>query len=186
MAKSSLPFVKRVWTSFLASSGLEPTLIPHLQIIDATPGRVFMELNVEKPHTVRNPILVSSPGNRLSILHGGTIASIVDLAGSLAIASRGMFATGVSTDLNVTYLSSGGAVGEKIYIESRCHKMGRSLAFTTISFFKDARNSVPASHSHPWHSGQPAHRELFARGTHTKYIANALKDPQNELEKYRH
>ena len=57
--------------------------------------------------------------NRLNILHGGTIASmgtlstkelnehgprlifsLVDLGGSLAVASRGLFATGVSTDLN--------------------------------------------------------------------------------------
>ena len=38
--------------------------------------------------------------NRLSIIHGGTIASMVDLGGSLAVASRGLYATGVSTDLN--------------------------------------------------------------------------------------
>jgi acyl-coenzyme A thioesterase 13 len=61
---------------------------------------------------------------------------MVDLGGSLAVASRGLFATGVSTDLNgttvvlffiiqnckytdfnirvVTYLSSGGKIGDKI------------------------------------------------------------------------
>ena len=38
--------------------------------------------------------------NRLNIIHGGTIASMVDLGGSLAVASRGLYATGVSTDLN--------------------------------------------------------------------------------------
>lgn len=38
--------------------------------------------------------------NRLGILHGGTIASMVDLGGSLAVASTGLYATGVSTDLN--------------------------------------------------------------------------------------
>lgn len=48
-------------------------------------------------------------------LHGGTIAAIVDLGGSLAVASKGLFATGVSTDLNVTYMSSGG-------IEGKCAK----------------------------------------------------------------
>jgi acyl-coenzyme A thioesterase PaaI-like protein len=37
--------------------------------------------------------------NRLKILHGGTIASLVDLGGSLAVASKGHYATGVSTDL---------------------------------------------------------------------------------------
>jgi hypothetical protein len=40
------------------------------------------------------------PQNRLNILHGGTLACMVDLGGSLAVASRGLFATGVSTDLS--------------------------------------------------------------------------------------
>lgn len=60
--------------------------------------------------------------------------ALVDLGGSLAVASRGLFATGVSTDLNgkfiksvshptslfliqsslVTYLNSGGKVGDRI------------------------------------------------------------------------
>lgn len=40
--------------------------------------------------------------NRLNILHGGTIASMVDLGGSLAVASMGLYSTGVSTDLNGT------------------------------------------------------------------------------------
>lgn len=68
-------------------------------------------LDIEKMHT-----------NRLNILHGGTIASMVDLGGSLAVASRGLFSTGVSTDLNVTYLSSGGKVGDMIKAEVTCDK----------------------------------------------------------------
>lgn len=46
----------------------------------------------------------------------------VDLGGSLAVASRGLFATGVSTDLNVTYLSSGGKIGDLIKAEVTCDK----------------------------------------------------------------
>jgi hypothetical protein len=60
--------------------------------------------------------------NRLDILHGGTIASMVDLGGSLAVASRGLFSTGVSTDLSVTYLSSGGKIGDLIRAEVSCDK----------------------------------------------------------------
>lgn len=48
------------------------------------------------------PFIDELPQNRLKILHGGTIASLVDLGGSLAVASMGLFATGVSTDLNGT------------------------------------------------------------------------------------
>jgi acyl-coenzyme A thioesterase 13 len=98
-------------------------------VTSAVPGRVKFELDIQKEHT-----------NRLNILHGGTIASMgnstpflhrayhmltpsaVDLGGSLAVASRGLFATGVSTDLNVTYLSSGGKIGELIKAEVTCDK----------------------------------------------------------------
>ncbi|KAJ8103125.1 HotDog domain-containing protein [Lipomyces tetrasporus] len=153
--KSALPFVQRVWSSFLMTSGLEPTLIPRLKLVDAVPGHVKLELTIEKSHT-----------NRLEILHGGTVASLADLAGSLAVSSRGMFSTGVSTDLNVTYISSGGKIGDKIFIESKCHKLGRSLAFTTVEFYKSQKY------------------ELFARGTHTKYVAAAMKDENNRLEEY--
>ncbi|BAE65428.1 unnamed protein product [Aspergillus oryzae RIB40] len=79
-----------------------------LRVTAAKPGLVNFELDIQKEHT-----------NRLNILHGGTIASMVDLGGSLAVASRGLFATGVSTDLNVTYLSSGGKVGDKILASAK-------------------------------------------------------------------
>ena len=47
---------------------------------------------------------------------------VVDLGGSLAVASRGLFATGVSTDLSVTYLNSGGKVGDTIKAIVTCDK----------------------------------------------------------------
>lgn len=63
----------------------------------------------------------------------------VDLGGSLAVASRGLYATGVSTDLNgelswnpanaesdqvslVTYLNSGGQVGDVLNAVVKCDK----------------------------------------------------------------
>ena len=74
---------------------------------------------------------------------------MVDLGGSLAVASKGLFATGVSTDLSVTYLNSGGTIGDKILAEASCDKFGKTLAFTTITF-KNKKD------------------ELVARGSHTK------------------
>ncbi|KAJ5580047.1 esterase [Penicillium hispanicum] len=101
-----------------------------LRVTAARPGTVNFELEIKKEHT-----------NRLNILHGGTIASMVDLGGSLAVASRGLFATGVSTDLNV----------------------GKTLAFTNIKFTN-------------------AKGDIVARGSHTKYVTLAWKDPQNIVE----
>ncbi|KAL4758467.1 PaaI family thioesterase [Aspergillus foveolatus] len=149
---TALRFVKSVWESFRATSGLEPRLLDNLRVTAAKPGIVNFELDIEKHHT-----------NRLQILHGGTIASMVDLGGSLAVASRGLYATGVSTDLNVTYLSSGGKVGDKILAEVTCDKFGKTLAYTNIRFMNSKG-------------------DVFARGSHTKYVALAWKDPQNIVE----
>ncbi|KAI5306969.1 hypothetical protein KEM56_006043 [Ascosphaera pollenicola] len=93
-------------------------------------------------------------------VHSNILA--VDLGGSLAVASRGLYATGVSTDLNVTYLRSGGKIGEKIlgFQEATCDKFGKTLAFTTIQF-KNEKD------------------DLVARGSHTKYVTQAWKDPNN-------
>ncbi|KAF4264821.1 hypothetical protein LV164_008295 [Aspergillus fumigatus] len=146
---TTLRFVRSVWESFRATSGLEPRR-SQLRVTAARPGTVNFELDIQKEHT-----------NRLSILHGGTIA--MDLGGSLAVASRGLFATGVSTDLNVTYLSSGGKVGDKIQAEVTCDKFGKTLAYTNIKFMNSKG-------------------EVFARGSHTKYIALAWKDPKNIVE----
>ncbi|PSS15080.1 hypothetical protein M430DRAFT_123751 [Amorphotheca resinae ATCC 22711] len=147
---AALRFVRSVLKSFQAESGLEPRLFgEHLRVTAAEPGRVEFELDIRKEHT-----------NRLNILHGGTIASMVDLGGSLAVASRGLYATGVSTDLNVTYLSSGGQVGDTLKAIVTCDKFGKTLAYTSIQF----TNSKG---------------ELAARGSHTKYIALAWKHPEN-------
>ncbi|KAK3342706.1 HotDog domain-containing protein [Neurospora tetraspora] len=145
-------FVRSVLKSFMAESGLEPRLFgPHLRVTGATEGKVDFELAITKDHT-----------NRLQIIHGGTIASMVDLGGSLAVASKGLYATGVSTDLNVTYLSSGGKVGEKISGTAVCEKIGKTLAYTTVTF----RNQKG---------------ELCARGSHTKYVTQAWNS-QNGAE----
>jgi acyl-coenzyme A thioesterase 13 len=80
-----------------------------LRVTSARPGTVTFELDIQKEHT-----------NRLNILHGGTLAALssypavtslqasvhytddikADLGGSFAVASKGLFATGVSTDIN--------------------------------------------------------------------------------------
>ncbi|KAK7424671.1 hypothetical protein QQX98_000247 [Neonectria punicea] len=147
MAKKLNPtqFVKAVSRSFMAESGLEPRLLgAGFRVLGATEGRVDFELDIHKDHT-----------NRLKMIHGGTIASMVDLGGSLAVASTGRFATGVSTDLNVTYLSPGGRVGDTLKGTAICDKIGKTLAYTTVTFTNG--------------KGQ-----LAARGSHTKYVTGTM------------
>ncbi|KAI1198853.1 Thioesterase/thiol ester dehydrase-isomerase [Nemania serpens] len=147
-----LRFVRSVLKSFMAESGLEPRLLgTNIRVTNAVHGKVEFELDIAQEHT-----------NRLKILHGGTIASMVDLGGSLAVASTGLYATGVSTDLNVTYLSGGGKVGDKIRATAICDKIGKTLAYTSVTF----RNSKG---------------ELAARGSHTKYVTQAVKAQESHF-----
>ncbi len=53
--------------------------------------------------------------------------------------------------MTVTYLSSGGKVGDLIRAEATCDKFGKTLAYTSIKFVN-------------------ARDELVARGSHTKYV----------------
>ncbi|QPG94290.1 hypothetical protein C2857_005615 [Epichloe festucae Fl1] len=124
---------------------LSPTAFTKaFRVLSAEAGRVNFELDIHKDHT-----------NRLNTIHGGTLASLVDLGGSLAVASTGRYATGVSTDLNVTYLSPGGRPGDVLGGTATCDKIGKTLAYTTVTF----TNS----------KGQ-----LAARGSHTKYVAGTM------------
>ncbi|RKL20674.1 hypothetical protein BFJ68_g2676 [Fusarium oxysporum] len=108
--------------------------VVQFRVTSATEGRVDFELDIQKEHT-----------NRLQTLHGGTLASLVDLGGSLAVASSGRFATGVSTDLN----------GDVLKGTATLDKIGKTLAFTQVTF----TNS----------KGQ-----LAARGSHTKYVTGTM------------
>ncbi|KAJ2906664.1 putative thioesterase superfamily protein [Zalerion maritima] len=140
-------FVRSVLNDFMQQSGLEPRLFANcMKITDASKGKVGFEIKIQPCHT-----------NRLSIIHGGTIASLVDLGGSLAVASVGLFQTGVTTDLNVTYLSPGGKVGDILRGTAECDKWGKVLAYTRVSFHNE--------------KGQ-----LAARGSHTKFIAKAQQE----------
>ena len=77
------------------------------------------------------PPLPATPHSKTSISQPHP----VDLGGSLAVASRGLFATGVSTDLNVTYLSSGGKIGDLIKAEVTCDKC-KSITLACLAFLK--------------------------------------------------
>ncbi|GKT65591.1 thioesterase superfamily protein [Colletotrichum tofieldiae] len=118
-----LRFVRSVLNSFAKDSGLEPRLLGNnFRVTGASVGKVDFELAIQKEHTRS---LAYSVKNRLSTIHGGTLASLVDLGGSLAVASKGRFMTGVSTDINV----------------------GRTLAYTTVTFF-NKKGELAARGSH--------------------------------------
>ncbi|KAI9228312.1 MAG: HotDog domain-containing protein [Piptocephalis tieghemiana] len=140
-SKSLLQHVSSIWAKSMAVKGMDTTLIPRLQVIGATPGKVECQLRVEESHL-----------NRLETLHGGVIAALVDVGGSLACTTKGYDITGVSTDINVSYLSSA-KLGDVLCMTAKCEKFGRTLAFTNIELRVKDR--------------------LVAQGRHTKYVGMA-------------
>lgn len=85
-------------------------------------------------------------------VHGGLIMSMTDSIGSLTVATKGQWMTGVSTDIATTFARPAGRVGDVLNVKgtlvsmgespaSRCRHValmmsdaGKTLAFTRIDF----------------------------------------------------
>ncbi|KAG0370410.1 HotDog domain-containing protein [Gamsiella multidivaricata] len=140
---ATLNHCRKVWTNFLNAGGFDMQALSGLKLVSASKGSILCELQVEKQHL-----------NRLGGCHGGLLSTIVDVGGSLAIAAENMHATGVSTDLNVSFVS-GAKIGDKLSIDSRCDNVGGSLAFTSVEI--------------------KVGDKVVALGRHTKFVRNAHK-----------
>lgn len=88
--------------------------------------------------------------NFFGSMHGGVIASAVDVATTAAIISMGAF-PGVSTSLGVSYMAGCGP-DDVVRLEPAVLKLGANLAFTECKVFRDADGA------------------LMARGWHVKYV----------------
>ncbi|KAH7285576.1 hypothetical protein KP509_33G034700 [Ceratopteris richardii] len=93
-------------------------------------------------------------------MHGGAITSLVDTLGSAAIFSTGLPYSGVSVDINVTFMAAA-ELGEEIEIESKALRVGKSLAFVTVDIRKKATG------------------KLVAQGRHTKFIGPSAPKIRN-------
>lgn len=62
--------------------------------------------------------------NRAQTLHGGMVSTLIDSVGSLAVASKGWFNTGISTDLHATFVKPAGKEGDTIRVTGEVIGMG--------------------------------------------------------------
>ncbi|ORY75957.1 Thioesterase/thiol ester dehydrase-isomerase [Leucosporidium creatinivorum] len=146
---ASKRFTSRVWEAFRSNGGHDANCFGHFKVLDAKPGWVKGSMVVEK-HQV----------NRLGSLHGGVTASLVDTVGSLSLSTKGLWMTGVSTDIGVTYVRAA-LLGEEVLLRGEVVGQGKTLAYTRIEM-TSAKTG-----------------KLLAFGTHTKSIQQALKSPEN-------
>ncbi|EYE97304.1 PaaI family thioesterase [Aspergillus ruber CBS 135680] len=140
---SPLKHVHTVWERMRTNSPIYAFLLDQVEICHAENGVVRARLQVAPQH-------INSKGT----LHGAFSACVTDWAGGLAIASCGLDSTGVSADIHVSYLSAA-TTNDWLEIEGRADKVGKNLAFTTISISK---------------KGSAGELAIVARGSHTKYI----------------
>lgn len=138
-----LTHVQDFWARQLPTSPLYSLLIPDLTIVSATRGHVLARMPVAKQQ-------LNSRGS----LHGTTSACLVDWGGGVAIASHGVDRTGVSTDIHVSCLSTA-KEGDLLEIECVAEKVGRTMAYTTVTIRKVVEGSESV---------------IVSSGRHTKYI----------------
>ncbi|KAI5897088.1 Thioesterase/thiol ester dehydrase-isomerase [Schizophyllum commune H4-8] len=119
-----LSYVQAFWARQRDTSPLYSLLIPDLTIISATRGRVLAQMRVAKQQL-----------NSKGTLHGTTSACLLDWGGGIAIASHGVEKTGVTTDLHVSCLAPA-KEGDLLEIECIAEKVGRSVAYTTVTVRK--------------------------------------------------
>uniref|UniRef100_A0A1J3GEU1 Acyl-coenzyme A thioesterase 13 n=1 Tax=Noccaea caerulescens TaxID=107243 RepID=A0A1J3GEU1_NOCCA len=105
------------------------------------PGRIVCSMKVP-PHLL----------NAGNFLHGGATATLVDLIGSAAIYTTGATQSGVSVEINVSYLDAA-FLDEEIEIESKTLRVGKAVAVVSVELRKKK-------------SGK-----MIAQGRHTKYLA---------------
>jgi acyl-coenzyme A thioesterase 13 len=98
--------------------------------------------------------------NRVGTAHGGLVLSLTDTLGSLAVASKGYWMTGVSTDIGTSFVRPAGKVGDVLHARAVLTGIGKSLAYTRVDFMN-------------------AGGELVAYGHHTKYVGKSSSHASN-------
>lgn len=115
----------------------------HVDLIE--PGHILSSF--------KTPRRLLNTGN---FLHGGATASLVDLMGSAAIFTVGAPTSGVSVEINISYLDSA-YLDEEIEIEAKVLRVGRAIGVVSVELRKKKTGKI------------------FAQGRHTKYLAVSSK-----------
>ncbi|KAL0724045.1 hypothetical protein Bca4012_038644 [Brassica carinata] len=87
-------------------------------------GRIVCSMKVQ-PHLL----------NAGNFLHGGATATLVDVIGSAVIYTTGASHSGVSVEINVSYLDSA-FLDEEIEIESKALRVGKAVAVVSVELRK--------------------------------------------------
>eukprot|EP00128_Syssomonas_multiformis_P017407 Colp12_sorted_trinity150504_noHs@30876 len=120
---------------FTSKGGFDSCL-RNMKIDKIEEGYVECSLLIDKEHA-----------NSYNTLHGGLTATIVDVAGTLALLSKDPTRAGVSVDMNITYMNAA-KVGEDVVIKAAVQKSGKTLGFTQVDIFRKSDGKIVASGRH--------------------------------------
>ncbi|KAL6552255.1 hypothetical protein OROGR_008409 [Orobanche gracilis] len=120
---------------------IDPIVMQGLKIDHVERGRIVCSFTVPSR-------LVNTDNS----LHGGATAALVDVVGSAVIFTVGATFTGVSVEINVSYLDRA-YVGEEIEIECKALRIGKAMAVVSVDF----RSKTTG--------------KLIAQGRHSKYLS---------------
>ncbi|KAG9139892.1 hypothetical protein Leryth_015267 [Lithospermum erythrorhizon] len=119
---------------------MEPLIMKGIKVDLIQPGRLLCSFTVSSRLT-----------NSANTLHGGVTASLVDIIGSAAVYTAGCPVTGVSVEINVSYMDAAN-VGDEVEIDARTLRVGKSIAVVSVELRKKKTGKI------------------IAQGRHTKYL----------------
>jgi len=80
-------------------------------------------------------------------LHGGGVATLVDVLGTLALLAKDHKRAGVSLEINISFVAAANA-GEELEATGTVLKSGRSIGFTSVEIRRKADGKLIASGRH--------------------------------------
>ncbi|KAF8631048.1 hypothetical protein AX15_002656 [Amanita polypyramis BW_CC] len=101
--------------------------------------------------------------------------------GSLAIASKGQWTTGVSTDIGTSFVRPGGKLGDVLHARATLTAMGRQLAFTRVDFMDSNGNLVAYGH-HTKYIGRGSSHAVSVRAMDVAYGMTQVCAAQNNVK----
>lgn len=103
--------------------------------------------------------------------------------GSLALASKGLYSTGVSTDIHATFVKAAGGDGDIVKVEGKVINMGepRRRSYLTLcrrwaDIFFFLGKSLASTRIELRHR---ATDQILAFGSHTKFVGKAMSHEEN-------
>ena len=121
MARAAASGATALLGALLTSGARFDRVLEGLVVTRVGQGVVECSLTVGEAHS-----------NSYGTLHGGCTATLVDIVGTMAALTVDPLRPGVSVDMSQTFLSPA-RVGQAVWLEGRCLRAGRRLAFTEVT-----------------------------------------------------